>query len=187
MEEIATRSMKDAAAVKLLTIIMLVYLPATIVLVCVVLSPLSSFQHPFQPHSAHPYWFRICFLQLTCVVLEFLLYGIYHQDPATGWNGSDFDRSWLDHRVGDIDALDCGHHLSMVALVQDAVWWSDMEEDVVEAAYGKADSCCHYSLLIGQDRLENAAGVCSKNASFGKVRIVNLRYQPDSLEDFRKS
>lgn len=33
MEQIATRSMKDAAAVKLLTIIMMVYLPATIVLV----------------------------------------------------------------------------------------------------------------------------------------------------------
>ncbi|KIX10396.1 uncharacterized protein Z518_01478 [Rhinocladiella mackenziei CBS 650.93] len=32
MEEIATRSMQDEAAVKLLTIIMLVYLPATIVL-----------------------------------------------------------------------------------------------------------------------------------------------------------
>jgi len=38
MEKIATRSMQDAAAVKLLTIIMLIYLPITIVLVSVHLS-----------------------------------------------------------------------------------------------------------------------------------------------------
>ncbi len=39
MEGIARRSMEDAAAVKLLTIIMLLYLPATIVLVSITSQP----------------------------------------------------------------------------------------------------------------------------------------------------
>lgn len=124
MEEIATRSMKDAAAVKLLTIIMMVYLPATIVLVRENLTQLFPFPSPFTPSLSA--LFERTKPNPNNVGLEFLLHRIHHQDSTAGRNGNHLGRPRLDHYAGDLGAIDSRHYRGMVALEPTAVRWSEV-------------------------------------------------------------